>query len=284
MRGYTSQPFGPLAQLVEQGTLNPKVEGSIPSRPTCSDPVSLAPLGRRRPPRVGARRTADNIGTSPSRPSRPRGSEDRVRSARRGAFGSAGRRARRRGAVAAARGRLSDGGDGRARTVERGDPRGRPRGARRRARRRARRASFGRRLRHHARPRPARVGRPDPRLPSTSTLRGRQAIRIHSRFWCRTSASRPRFVRSSLSLEQESIEALAFVPLLHAGRARRRVRRRLPGPARVRRTGAAARPDRGATHRDGDPARANRSGSSPSRGPSSRRSSERSQTASPRRT
>ena len=26
---------GPLAQLVEQGTLNPKVEGSIPSRPTC---------------------------------------------------------------------------------------------------------------------------------------------------------------------------------------------------------------------------------------------------------
>jgi hypothetical protein len=26
--------LGPLAQLVEQGTLNPKVEGSIPSRPT----------------------------------------------------------------------------------------------------------------------------------------------------------------------------------------------------------------------------------------------------------
>ena len=25
---------GPLAQLAEQGTLNPKVEGSIPSRPT----------------------------------------------------------------------------------------------------------------------------------------------------------------------------------------------------------------------------------------------------------
>jgi PAS domain S-box-containing protein len=33
MRGYTTRRFGPLAQLVEQGTLNPKVEGSIPSRP-----------------------------------------------------------------------------------------------------------------------------------------------------------------------------------------------------------------------------------------------------------
>ena len=32
-RGYTSDPLGPLAQLVEQGTLNPKVEGSNPSRP-----------------------------------------------------------------------------------------------------------------------------------------------------------------------------------------------------------------------------------------------------------
>src|ERR671914_2974994 len=30
--GYTATP-GPLAQLVEQGTLNPKVEGSNPSRP-----------------------------------------------------------------------------------------------------------------------------------------------------------------------------------------------------------------------------------------------------------
>src|SRR5580704_1291070 len=29
-------PCGPLAQLVEQGTLNPKVEGSNPSRPTHS--------------------------------------------------------------------------------------------------------------------------------------------------------------------------------------------------------------------------------------------------------
>ena len=33
VRGYTSDPPGPLAQLVEQGTLNPKVEGSNPSRP-----------------------------------------------------------------------------------------------------------------------------------------------------------------------------------------------------------------------------------------------------------
>ena len=33
-RGYTARRFGPLAQLVEQGTLNPKVAGSIPARPT----------------------------------------------------------------------------------------------------------------------------------------------------------------------------------------------------------------------------------------------------------
>src|SRR5436189_3449553 len=32
-RGYTTQRLGPLAQLVEQGTLNPKVVGSIPTRP-----------------------------------------------------------------------------------------------------------------------------------------------------------------------------------------------------------------------------------------------------------
>ena len=31
---------GPLAQLVEQGTLNPKVEGSNPSRPTTFPPSS----------------------------------------------------------------------------------------------------------------------------------------------------------------------------------------------------------------------------------------------------
>src|SRR4051794_8987350 len=29
-------PCGPLAQLVEQGTLNPKVAGSIPARPICT--------------------------------------------------------------------------------------------------------------------------------------------------------------------------------------------------------------------------------------------------------
>ena len=33
-RSYNGRRCGPLAQLVEQGTLNPKVEGSIPSRPT----------------------------------------------------------------------------------------------------------------------------------------------------------------------------------------------------------------------------------------------------------
>jgi hypothetical protein len=32
-RRYTWLPLGPLAQLVEQGTLNPKVAGSIPARP-----------------------------------------------------------------------------------------------------------------------------------------------------------------------------------------------------------------------------------------------------------
>src|SRR5437764_9744581 len=35
---YT-RPLGPVAQLVEQGTFNPKVAGSIPARPT---PVELA--------------------------------------------------------------------------------------------------------------------------------------------------------------------------------------------------------------------------------------------------
>jgi hypothetical protein len=33
MRWLYSPADGPLAQLVEQGTLNPKVEGSNPSRP-----------------------------------------------------------------------------------------------------------------------------------------------------------------------------------------------------------------------------------------------------------
>ncbi len=38
--GYTTHRLGPLAQLVEQGTLNPKVEGSNPSRPI----VARSPL------------------------------------------------------------------------------------------------------------------------------------------------------------------------------------------------------------------------------------------------
>src|SRR5438552_8776143 len=37
-----SPPCGPLAQLVEQGTLNPKVEGSNPSRPTLECPLEGA--------------------------------------------------------------------------------------------------------------------------------------------------------------------------------------------------------------------------------------------------
>ena len=37
-------PFGPLAQLVEQGTLNPKVAGSIPARPMSRSPASPSGL------------------------------------------------------------------------------------------------------------------------------------------------------------------------------------------------------------------------------------------------
>src|SRR5579859_5469106 len=43
------KPRGPLAQLVEQGTLNPKVEGSNPSRPiTLSQPSGNALVDRAR--------------------------------------------------------------------------------------------------------------------------------------------------------------------------------------------------------------------------------------------
>src|SRR5439155_1465113 len=42
--GYTSAAFGPLAQLVEQGTLNPKVEGSNPSRPILPSAAASARL------------------------------------------------------------------------------------------------------------------------------------------------------------------------------------------------------------------------------------------------
>jgi hypothetical protein len=38
--GYTRSFGGPLAQLVEQGTLNPKVAGSIPARPI-SSPLTM---------------------------------------------------------------------------------------------------------------------------------------------------------------------------------------------------------------------------------------------------
>src|SRR5262249_26982835 len=41
--GWTWNP-GPLAQLVEQGTLNPKVEGSNPSRPILLPPATPFPL------------------------------------------------------------------------------------------------------------------------------------------------------------------------------------------------------------------------------------------------
>jgi hypothetical protein len=59
--GYLeSQLTGPLAQLVEQGTFNPKVAGSIPARPilrrrsgtTRSRPLAGHPRSRRRSARV----------------------------------------------------------------------------------------------------------------------------------------------------------------------------------------------------------------------------------------
>src|SRR3954471_24820439 len=43
---------GPLAQLVEQGTLNPKVAGSIPARPTWFAGCFCEPVARRRRVRV----------------------------------------------------------------------------------------------------------------------------------------------------------------------------------------------------------------------------------------
>src|SRR6266851_8425109 len=47
-RSYNGRRFGPLAQLAEQGTLNPKVGGSIPPRPifdgTAGAVHPLAPL------------------------------------------------------------------------------------------------------------------------------------------------------------------------------------------------------------------------------------------------
>ena len=49
-RGYNGRRSGPLAQLVEQGTLNPKVEGSNPSRPIPSES----------PPDLGVHTTASD--------------------------------------------------------------------------------------------------------------------------------------------------------------------------------------------------------------------------------
>src|SRR3954453_23748126 len=57
-RGYTTHRFGPLAQLVEQGTLNPKVAGSIPARP----------IARRLSTRIGsfgAMKIASIVGNRP---------------------------------------------------------------------------------------------------------------------------------------------------------------------------------------------------------------------------
>src|SRR5205807_1185080 len=60
---------GPLAQLAEQGTLNPKVPGSIPGRPTDTSPLL------RQAPRVARRSSpspaAATWATSPGRRSSP---------------------------------------------------------------------------------------------------------------------------------------------------------------------------------------------------------------------
>ena len=59
MRGVS---FGPLAQLVEQGTLNPKVGGSIPPRPIVRDRAAAPILGVCRSPHespFGPRATRD---------------------------------------------------------------------------------------------------------------------------------------------------------------------------------------------------------------------------------
>ncbi len=42
---YSTPRLGPLAQLVEQGTLNPKVEGSNPSRPMTTPAAKPVPHG-----------------------------------------------------------------------------------------------------------------------------------------------------------------------------------------------------------------------------------------------
>src|SRR3954453_1000773 len=57
-QGYTTHRLGPLAQLVEQGTLNPKVAGSIPARP----------IARRLSTRIGsfgAMKIASIVGNRP---------------------------------------------------------------------------------------------------------------------------------------------------------------------------------------------------------------------------
>src|SRR6266550_1304916 len=52
-QSYT-RPRGPVAQLVEQGTFNPKVTGSIPVRPIEENPANKA-MSKLRPSRVGGR-------------------------------------------------------------------------------------------------------------------------------------------------------------------------------------------------------------------------------------
>src|SRR5215207_1293769 len=74
MRWLYSPADGPLAQLVEQGTLNPKVEGSNPSRPTCRAASQGKPTPIRRTASGPAR-----TGVVPTRPTRRREPNSRRR-------------------------------------------------------------------------------------------------------------------------------------------------------------------------------------------------------------
>src|ERR671938_393308 len=94
---------GPLAQLVEQGTLNPKVEGSSPSRPT--EVLAYAASGRKFPLPMPIR-TADRDGPLCPRAPWPAGPERAPEPGARGARdGRALAHVRLRGRRAGRRGR-----------------------------------------------------------------------------------------------------------------------------------------------------------------------------------
>ena len=63
-RIFTSLQYagGPLAQLVEQGTLNPKVEGSNPSRPISESPYAFSASSAEAGSGQGAKHNVTNPG------------------------------------------------------------------------------------------------------------------------------------------------------------------------------------------------------------------------------